>query len=206
MPKLADHQARRRQITHALLRIASTRGLRAVSMRKVAGEAGVSLRVVQYYFADKQALLDSGLAELAARLDRRIRAKAAGDGTGLAIRQVICLVLGAIVPTDETGRADALAAAAFYAAALTDPALAAAGRAHPDALEDYLTTRLVAAQQTREVDAKTDPRTTVAALLALANGLTASVLGGQRTSQAAQAILHHSIDTLIEDTSTLETP
>src|SRR3712207_3911384 len=71
VPRRVDHEERRRELTAALLRIASTRGLRAVSMREVAAEAGVSLRVVQYYFADKRTLMASGLAELAARLDRR---------------------------------------------------------------------------------------------------------------------------------------
>jgi len=38
--------------------------------------------VVQYYFTDKQALLNSGLTELAARLDHRVKARAAADVTG----------------------------------------------------------------------------------------------------------------------------
>jgi AcrR family transcriptional regulator len=46
VPKRVDHDERRRQLTDALLRIAGTRGLRAVTMREVAAEAGVSLRLV----------------------------------------------------------------------------------------------------------------------------------------------------------------
>src|SRR4051812_49605691 len=80
MPKRVDHDERRRQLTEAMLRIASTRGLQAVSMREVAAEAAVSLRVVQYYFTDKQTLLNSGLAELAARLDRRGQGPAPAAG------------------------------------------------------------------------------------------------------------------------------
>src|SRR4051794_41696567 len=80
MPKRVDHDERRRQLTEAMLRIASTRGLQAVSMREVAAEAAVSLRVVQYYFTDKQTLLNSGLTELAARLDRRVKGRAAAAG------------------------------------------------------------------------------------------------------------------------------
>ncbi|MBW8766715.1 MAG: TetR family transcriptional regulator, partial [Geodermatophilales bacterium] len=84
MPKRVDHDERRRQLTEAMLRIASTRGLQAVSMREVAAEAAVSLRVVQYYFTDKQTLLNSGLTELAARLDRRVKARAAAAGGNLS--------------------------------------------------------------------------------------------------------------------------
>src|SRR4051812_50113981 len=82
MPKRVDHDERRRQLTEAMLRIASTRGLQAVSMREVAAEAAVSLRVVQYYFTDKQTLLNSGLTQLAARLDRRGKAPAPAAGGG----------------------------------------------------------------------------------------------------------------------------
>jgi hypothetical protein len=80
MPRRVDHEERRAPITAALLRIASTRGLQAVSMREVAAEAGVSLRPVQYYFTDKRPLMRPGLDELAARLDRRVKERAAGPG------------------------------------------------------------------------------------------------------------------------------
>jgi AcrR family transcriptional regulator len=194
VPKRVDHEERRRHLTDALLRIASTRGLQAVSMREVAAEAGVSLRVVQYYFTDKQTLLNSGLAELAARLDRRVKERAAAAGGGLSVRAVFEVVLGAILPSDEQSRLDSLASTAYYAAALTDPGLAAAGVVYPNALEDFLTTRLAAAQQAGDIAAGRDPRTEVAVLLALANGLTSSVLGGQRTPEAAAAILGYVLD------------
>ena len=48
MPRRVDHVERRAHITAALLRIAATRGLQAVTMREVAAEAGLSLRLVQY--------------------------------------------------------------------------------------------------------------------------------------------------------------
>src|SRR5215210_1225227 len=167
MPKRVEHDERRRQLTDALLRIASTRGLQAVTMREVATEAGVSLRLVQYYFTDKRTLLNSGLAELAARLDRRVKARAAAVGGSLSVRQVFDLVLGSILPTDEPSRLDQLAWTAYYAAALTGPALAeaaACGMAYPNALEDFLTAKLVASQQAGDVDTACDPRTEVAAL------------------------------------------
>ncbi|WP_431902355.1 TetR/AcrR family transcriptional regulator [Nonomuraea sp. bgisy101] len=205
MPKQVDHDERRRQLTEALLRIAGTRGLQAVSMREIAAEAGVSLRVVQYYFTDKQALLESGLAELAARLDRRVRQRAAVTG-GLSTRGVFETVLGAILPSDEQSRLDSLAWTAYYTAALTDPALAAAALTRPDALEDFLTTRLTTAQQAGDLASDRDPRTEVATLLALANGLTASVLGRQRSHEAATAIIDYHLDRLFGPTATLRPP
>lgn len=196
MPKRVDHDERRRQLTEAMLRIASTRGLQAVSMREVAAEAAVSLRVVQYYFTDKQTLLNSGLTELAARLDRRVKARAAAAGGNLSARGLFDVVLGAILPSDEQSRLDQLAWTAYYTAALTDPALAAAGVTAPNALEDFLTTHLTAAREAGEIDADRDPRTEVATLLALTNGLTSSILGGQRTPEAGNAILRYTLDRL----------
>ncbi|TLP56217.1 TetR/AcrR family transcriptional regulator [Microbispora triticiradicis] len=196
MPKQVDHDERRRRLTEALLRIAGTRGLQAVSMREIAAEAGVSLRVVQYYFTNKQALLDSGLTELGARMDRRVRQRAAVATGELSTRGLFAAVLGAILPSDEQSRLDSLAWTAYYTAALTDPALAAAGLTLPNALEDFLTTRLTTAQQAGEISPDRDPRTEVAALLALANGLTSSVLSRQRSHEAAAAIIDYHLDRL----------
>lgn len=104
-------------------------------------------------FTDKQTLLNSGLSELAARLDRRVAARAAAAGGGLSGRGGFDVVLGAILPSDEQSRLDQLAWTACYTAALTDPALAAAGVTAPNALKDFLTTRLAAAQRTHEAAA-----------------------------------------------------
>jgi len=206
MPKQVDHEARRRQLTEALLRIASTRGLQAVSMREIAAEAEVSLRVVQYYFTNKQALLDSGLAELAARMARRVEQRVAAAAGGLSTRGLFAAVLGVILPSDEQSRLDSLAWTAFYTAALTDPAFAAGGLALPNALEDFLTTRLAAARQAGEIDPDREPRTEVAALLALANGLTSSVLSRQRSHEAAVAIIGYHLDRLFGSASSLRPP
>ena len=55
---------------------------------------------------------------------------------------------------------------------------------------------MVRAQQHAEVAADRDPRTEVAALLALTNGLSDSVVGGQRDAVAATAILDYQLDRL----------
>jgi AcrR family transcriptional regulator len=197
VPKRVDHEERRAELTGALLRIASTRGLRAVTMREVAAEAGVSLRVVQYYFTDKATLLTAGLAELAGRLDRRVKQRAAAAGPGLSARAVLELVLSSILPLDDDSRADSLAWTAYYTVALTDPALGASGTDHPDALEAYLTARLERAQEEGEVAAGLDARTEVVLLLALANGLTSSVLGRQRSPEDALRVLRHQLDRVL---------
>ncbi len=75
MPKRVDHEERRRQIAEALLRTAATRGLHATGMREVAAEAGVSLRLVQYYFGTKEELLLAAMQHLAAQFGGRALAR-----------------------------------------------------------------------------------------------------------------------------------
>ena len=196
MPRRVDHGERRRELTAAMLRIASTRGLQAVSMREVAAEAGVSLRVVQYYFTDKKTLMLAGVTELAARLDRRVRERAAAIGTGLPPRTVLEVVLGSLLPTDEDSRADQLAWTAYYAAGLTDPGNAVDGRYAPDALEGWLTGVLMRAAEEGQVAGDRDPRVEVISLLAMTNGLVSGVLGRQCTAEEALAVVRYRLDRL----------
>src|SRR5690349_9530625 len=100
MPRRVDHDERRRQIAAALVDIAATRGLHAVTMREVAAQASVSLRLVQYYFSTKQELLTATAGYLAQRLSDRIIARAAAIGQGLPPRTVLAVTLGAVLPTD----------------------------------------------------------------------------------------------------------
>src|SRR4051794_31382917 len=222
VPKRVDHDERRRELTDALLRIAGSRGLRAMTMREVAAEAGVSLRVVQYYFTDKRTLMLSGLAELAARLDRRggggggggrPRPPAppppgGGGGPGPPPgrrrppprrrgggRTVLEVVLTSILPLDDAGRADQLAWTAYYADGLTD-ADPVNGVQYPDALENWLTGVVARAQEAGEIAADRDPRTEVVALLAMTNGLVSSVLGTQRSAEEAAAVVRYRLDRL----------
>ena len=75
MPKRVDHEERRRQIADALLRTAARRGLHATGMREVAAEAGVSLRLVQYYFGTKEELMLLAMQQLAAQFAARAMAQ-----------------------------------------------------------------------------------------------------------------------------------
>src|ERR1700675_128585 len=75
MPKRVDHQERRRHIADALIRAAASRGLHATGMREVAAEAGVSLRLVQYYFGTKEELMLAAMQQLAAQFSDRAMAR-----------------------------------------------------------------------------------------------------------------------------------
>jgi AcrR family transcriptional regulator len=199
VPKRVDHEQRRRQIGEALLRIASTRGLQHASMREVAAEAQVSLRLVQYYFHTKDELLLAALGYLGEQLSERVRHSIRSLGTPPTPRSVIYGTLTAILPTDDESLRITKTYAAYYALVLTEPALATEhGATYPDALERFLTGYLDTAQKEGQIASGLDTRTVVAGLLALTNGLGASVLGGQRDGDTALAILTFHLDRLFD--------
>ena len=107
MPKRVDHEERRRQIAEALLRTAAVRGLHAAGMREVAAEAGVSLRLVQYYFGTKEELLLAAMQYLAARFSARAVARfkeASRSGGPASPRDVIAAILAEALPADDERR------------------------------------------------------------------------------------------------------
>ncbi|MCX4744060.1 TetR family transcriptional regulator C-terminal domain-containing protein [Kitasatospora sp. NBC_01287] len=192
-----DHEERRRQIAEALLRIADTQGLQSASMRAVAAEAGVSLRLVQYYFTTKEALLLDALARLAAQLQARMEEWIGAAGSPPTPRGIVTAVLSCVLPTDPESRRITRTYAAYYTLVLSDPdVLAKHGTAQPDLLEGFLARQIRAAQQSGETDPGGNPEMTAAGLLAMVNGLGSSVLGGQRTGDEALAVLAHHLDEL----------
>jgi len=127
VPKRVDHEERRTQIADALLRTAATRGLHATGMREVAAEAGVSLRLVQYYFGTKEELLLFAMQQLAAQFSARAVARfreASGSGGLASPRDVIAAILTEGLPADDERRTFTVLYTAYFALSLTDPALA----------------------------------------------------------------------------------
>ncbi|ROQ68317.1 TetR family transcriptional regulator [Streptomyces sp. 840.1] len=197
MPKRVDHDERRTEIGRALVRVAGRLGLHAVGMRDVAAEAGVSLRLVQYYFQTKEKLLLYGLQQLAEEFGARVtaRVRAAGDTPGP--RATVEALLLASLPIDEESRAFHLVYTSYAVLAVTDEVLAAQPfLQNPDAAEDAVAGLLAQAQDAGLVGPDVDVRTEAVVLLATAAGLGISVLTGQRSAEAAVAVLRHCLDKL----------
>lgn len=201
MPKLVDHGERRAHIVDALLRSAAAGGLHAVTMRSVAVEAGVSVRLVQYYFDTKEQLLLAAMHRLAARMGERVSERvaarvaagtgAAGSGSAApAPRDVVEAVLLEAVPTDEESRTFHLVYTEYAVLSVTDPALGGqAFLAAPNEMEAFLAAQLTAAQRAGQAAAGLDARQEAVVLLAVSAGLGLSVLLGQRTTEDATAVL-----------------
>jgi AcrR family transcriptional regulator len=192
VPKRVDHEERRRQIADALLRTAATRGLHAAGMREVAAEAGVSLRLVQYYFGTKEELLLAAMQYLAARFSARAVARfkeASGSGGPASPCDVIAAILAEALPADDERRAFYVVYTAYLALSLTDPALAIAPLVkNSDTVIDVVAAQLRAAQAAGDTPARLDPDLEAVSLMAMAAGLATSVLAGQSSIQQAQAV------------------
>ncbi|GAA2722598.1 TetR/AcrR family transcriptional regulator [Actinocorallia aurantiaca] len=192
--------ARRTQILDGLLRLAGRRGLHTASMRTVAAEAGVSLRLVQYYFETKEKLLVAGLEHLAARMPGRLAARLAAAGDREDPRAVVEAVLAEALPTDEESRVFHLVYTSYAVLSATDPVLAAQPflRA-PDEMERFLTGLLETARHAGRLPAASDPAAEAVLLLAVSAGLGTSVLLGQRTSGEAMNVFHYHLDRLFPE-------
>jgi len=197
MPKRVDHAVRKRQIADALLRIACSTGLHRAGMREVAAEAGVSLRLVQYYFGTREQLLFFGLEYLGEQLGQRIRARIDGAVGPATPRDVVEAVLAEALPTDEARRTLHLVYTAFHVLALTDERLGAQPYMQgPTALENSLVAQLGHAQTAGLIAPDLDIRAEAAGLLAMSAGLSNSILARQRSVDAARAVIDYHLKRL----------
>ena len=203
MPKRVDHEERRRQIADALLRTAASRGLHAAGMREVAAEAGVSVRLVQYYFGTKEELLLAGTQYLAARFAERALARArqlrdarAADGQA-GPRDLIAAILPEGLPADEESRTFTVVYTAYLALSLTDPALAIAPLVkNSDAVINVVADQLRAGQAAGDVPAQLDADLEALGLTAMSAGLGTSVLAGRSSVEQAQAVIDYHLSRL----------
>ncbi|MDQ1007502.1 AcrR family transcriptional regulator [Streptomyces sp. V4I23] len=199
MPRRVDHTERRTEIAEALVRVAGRRGLHAVGMRDVAAEAGVSLRLVQYYFETKEKLLLYGLQHLAERFGERVAARCRAAGERPGPRAKIEALLMASLPTDEESRAFHLVYTSYAILAVTEKALAAQPFIqNPDAAEDALTELLRQAQGADLIQPGVDVRLEAVGLLAMSAGLGTSILVGQRSSPSAVSVLDHHLNRIFQ--------
>ncbi|MFW6597708.1 TetR/AcrR family transcriptional regulator [Propionibacteriaceae bacterium Y2011] len=120
MPKFVDHDARRRAIADAVIELAATEGLPAVTLRRVAGQLGGSMGAVQYYFSSRDEMLDFAHGHLAARREQRVRARLEGLGRAPDQRDILYAAVLTGLPLDEDRRAEALADGAYFARGLTE--------------------------------------------------------------------------------------
>jgi AcrR family transcriptional regulator len=119
MPKIVDHEQRRRELGHAVWRVIRRDGVDHASVRTVAEEAGWSPGALRHYFATQSELLAFAMRLVVERIEARIAALDRATDPRQAVEQV----LHELLPLDDERRAENEVWLAFTARALTDPEL-----------------------------------------------------------------------------------
>jgi AcrR family transcriptional regulator len=124
MPKIVDHDQRRRDLIDATWRIIGRGGFEAATLQGIAREAGFANGVVRHYFHSKRDLLAGAFRQSYQNTAQRADA-AIGDGTGLEAARKLCLEL---LPLDAERVLEAKVTVAFWDYAASDPELTAIQR------------------------------------------------------------------------------
>lgn len=178
MPKVVDHEQRRAELAAAVWRLVSTEGLDALTVRRVAAEAGWSTGALVHYFADKESLVLFAFRTVADRVGSRVDRVAQDSSDPLELARAL-LVEG--LPLDADRRAEVRVWFAFLGLALTRPSLAKAQRVGYRAWRSRLEQLLRQAQLEGRIDPEVDCELEAAELVALVDGLAVQATFEPRT-------------------------
>ena len=168
MPKIVDHEARRAELAEAVWRLASREGLEALTIRRVAAEAGWSTGALVHYFRNKEELVLFAFQTVADRAGRRIALAAERTTDPLELTRA---TLAEMLPLDLERQAEVRVWFAFLGLALTRPTLARAQRDAYRACRGLLAKTLAQAQAEGVAEPDLDCDCEAAALVALVDGL-----------------------------------
>lgn len=191
MPKLVDHDERRRLIADAVFRVTARDGLDAATLRHVATEAGVTAGMVQHYFPSKDAMLRYAMDETRARYEARMTAAIGALGPEPSPRAVLGALLGNFIPRTRAEIDDGRVGLAFQAHAATHDELSGALAADDALLVEHLA-HLVAATAAGELP-PAESTLVATGLMATAEGLGLKVLSARMDPAVAADALERQL-------------
>lgn len=97
MPKLVDHDERRRSIAAATWRLIAAKGIDAANMRDIAAEAGYTNGALSHYFSGKDEIVRTAFELVFEATNDRIAA-VMGGARGLAALRIFCFEVMPITP------------------------------------------------------------------------------------------------------------
>lgn len=196
VPKQVDHDARRRLIADAVLRIAVAEGLESVSLRGVAAAAGVSMGSIQHYFGTKEEMLVFAIDHQDRLREQRIAAELGTSWSGP--REFVRTVLSAVLPTDERSRAEWLAGIAFFIRAMRVPRIAAILNEGVPKVVELIADQLRLAVAVGELESADDLDLREEAILlwSVVDSQSTALVLGQRSPAQAVATLDYQLDRL----------
>ncbi|MEV0615304.1 TetR/AcrR family transcriptional regulator [Nonomuraea sp. NPDC050404] len=194
MPKIVDHDERRREVLSAAGRVIVRDGIDAATSRAIAKEAGYSNGVLAHYFGDKDEILLSALRHSHERIRERLMRKAEGL-TGLAaLREVLLDNL----PLDDERDRESRLEVSFWSRSLASERLAETQRAEAGELRAAVHDLLVQARDAGELSTDDGLDDLTERLLALVDGLSLHLLlyPGRLARADVERIMLGSLDRL----------
>jgi AcrR family transcriptional regulator len=185
MPKIVDHEQRREELAAAVWRLAAREGLEAVTVRRVAEEAGWSTGALVHYFSDKEELILFAFRTVADRVGRRLATSEERTSDPLELARA---TLAEGLPVDRERQEEVRVWFAFLGLALTRPALARAQRVTYRAWRDRVAEHLRSAQAAGALRTDVDCATAAAALVALVDGVAVQAMFEPRRFSAARQL------------------
>jgi AcrR family transcriptional regulator len=126
VPKVVDHDARRRQIADALLAVVRRDGVGAVSVRSVAAEAGLSVGSMRHTAASQSELVAFAMEAVAERVARRVADRVSGwTRQAPPALDDLAGLCGEVLPLDPERLAEAAVWLELVTLGRTDPRLGA---------------------------------------------------------------------------------
>ncbi|MFD4670064.1 TetR/AcrR family transcriptional regulator [Lentzea sp. NPDC058450] len=167
MPKVVDHEERRRELAEAVWRIVRRDGIDHASVRAVAAESGWSSGSLRHYFPTQDALLGFAM-ELAYR---RFVARLEKIDTSAGNREVLRAFAHEMLALDEDRRVEAAVLLSFLPRAMVEPSLHELERIGTRALYDEIARVLVEAQGAGELRDGVVPMKAARRFIVLVDGL-----------------------------------
>lgn len=152
MPKIVDHDARRRELVEASWAVIAEEGLEGLTMRKVAEAANCTTGRITHYFVDREALILASLQTSNLATSKRVSDIITSD---LKVYDKLLAMAEQTLPLDEERRIEVKVWLAFWSAATVNETLAKENDARMDEwfvallpLVEELTPKIDAAHET----------------------------------------------------------
>ncbi|MEV4169944.1 MULTISPECIES: TetR/AcrR family transcriptional regulator [unclassified Nonomuraea] len=194
MPKIVDHDERRREVLSAARRVIVRDGIDAATTRAIAKEAGYSNGVLAHYFADKDEILLSALRQSHQRIRTRLTRKVDGVSGLAALREVLLDNL----PLDGERSQETRLEVSFWSRSLASERLAEVQRAEAGELRAAVRDLLGRARAAGELRTDDDLDDVTEHLLALVDGLSLHLMlyPGRLTRADVERIMLRAVDRL----------
>lgn len=199
MPKLVDHDERKREIVDAAWRIIARKGIDEVTTREIAREAGYSHGVLAHYFETKDEILLAAQRRSHERIDARYQE----ETTGVEAIDALRAILHDNLPEDNQRALETRIEMSFWERALNNPNIAEVQSREADKLQALLGKLIDDARQDGHFGHEADTADAVALLAAAIDGLSLHVLlYPDRVSGARCAVLMDMLLSMIQKLST----